>query len=179
MFLAKRDIWIGGATIALAFAGWFVIIPLGVDVPKSVKILALSPDFWPRIVMVILAVSGVVVLVQGLLEVRGRGDEQPHPENTHDPVPSENEDVVHFETKVQAIRVVGAFVGLFAFYFLSPILGVVGGCGILVFVATRILGVVSNVKSLLLAVLLPIFLYLFFSKVAHIPIPLGLLEELR
>ncbi len=179
MFLAKRDIWIGCATIALAFAGWFVIIPLGVDVPKSVKILALSPDFWPRIVMIILAVSGVVVLVQGLLEVRGRGDENPHPENTHNPVPSENEDVVHFETNVQAIRVVGAFAGLFAFYFLSPILGVAGGCGILVFVATRILGVVSNVKSLLLAVLLPIFLYIFFIKVAHIPIPLGLLEELR
>ena len=39
MSLAKRDIWIGGATITLALVGWFLIIPLGVDVPKSVKIL--------------------------------------------------------------------------------------------------------------------------------------------
>ncbi len=179
MFSAKRDIWIGTTAIVLALAGWLVIIPSGVDVPKSVKILALSPDFWPRIIMVILAVCGGIVLFQGLFEARRGGIEQSHPESADDTAPVESDEVIHFETNVQAVRVIGAFAGLFAFYFLSPILGVVGGCGILVFAATRFLGVESAVKSLLLALLLPILLYFFFTEVAHIPIPLGLLEELR
>jgi len=129
--------------------------------------------------MVILAVCGGVVLLQGLLEIRNGMVDQPHPENADDTTPIEGEDVVHFETSAQTVRVVGAFAGLFAFYFLSPVLGVVGGSVILVFTATRVLGVDSTTKSLLLAILLPTLLYFFFTEVAHIPIPLGLLEELR
>ena len=68
------DMWIGFSTIGIAALGWFVIIPLGVDVPQSVKILALSPDFWPRIVMIMLAACGGVTAFQGCMSARGNGD---------------------------------------------------------------------------------------------------------
>ncbi len=178
---AQRDILIGGGALALALLGWFVVIPIGVDVPGSVKIMALSPDFWPRIIMGMLAACGVIVLVQGLA-ARGRGTpaaDHPPPETSDDTAPVESDATVHFSTAGQVLRIVTAFACLFAFYLLSPVLGVVAGCMILALAATRVLGVRSWAKSAGLAVILPVLLYFFFTQVAHIPIPLGVFEALR
>jgi putative tricarboxylic transport membrane protein len=172
MTTAKRDIWIGAIAIALAALGEFVVIPLGVTVPSSIKVLALSPDFWPRVIMVLLAGAGAMILFQGL--AAGKLLIAPPPVKLE----GDNE-VAHYPFKTQIIRVTAAFAGLFIFYALSPIIGMVVGCMVLVTLATRILGVTSWVKSLCLAVILPVALYFFFAKVAHVPIPLGLFEELR
>lgn len=176
---ATQDILTGGATIAFAAFGWFVGIPLGVDVPGSVKILALSPDFWPRIIMGMLTVSGAIVLIQGYLARNAKTAADPAPASTAPPddVPIGGE-VVHFDTRGQFIRVSLAFIVLFIFYFLAPYMGFVLGCIILVMVSTRILGVTSWAKSVGLAIILPVLLYYFFTKVAQIPIPLGLFEDL-
>jgi uncharacterized membrane protein len=177
---AKRDIWIGGATISIAALGYFVVIPLGVDVPKSVTILALSPNFWPNIIMGMLAACGLVVLIQGNLAKRDAAPATSLADMASQDAAAEKVgEVVHYGTQGQFLRVSSAFIGLFAFYFLSPYIGVVVGSMILVLASTRTLGVRSWAKSITLAVLLPGLLYFFFTLVAQIPIPLGLLEELR
>ncbi|MEK9671841.1 MAG: tripartite tricarboxylate transporter TctB family protein [Rhodospirillaceae bacterium] len=172
MTSAKRDIWIGGVAMAIAALGEFVVIPLGVTVPSSIKVLALSPDFWPRIIMFLLAGAGAMILFQGL--AAGKLPIAPPPVKLE----GDNE-VVHFPMKAQVIRVTAAFAGLFVFYALSPFIGMVVGCMVLVTLATRILGVQSWAKSLALAVILPVVLYFFFANVAQVPIPLGLFEDLR
>jgi len=176
---AQRDIWIGGATIAIAALGYFVVIPFGVDVPNSVKILALSPDFWPRIIMGLLTVSGGIVLVQGFL---ARNEPTVTDPESLSAAPQEDvplgDEIVHFNTRDQFIRVSLAFIVLFTFYFSAPYAGFVLGCMVLVVVSTRILGVKSWAKSAGLAVILPTLLYYFFTKVAQIPIPLGLFEDM-
>ena len=175
---AKRDILIGGAAITIAVLGWFLVIPSGVDVPSSVKILALSPDFWPRIIMGMMAICGGIVLAQGIVAPRADTGGL-FTEAGEDITPDEPEETVHFDTHSQFIRIFAAFTGLFAFYLLVPYLGVVTGAMILVLASTRILGVQSWLKCSLMAVTLPVLLYFFFTKIAHIPVPLGLLEELR
>ena len=175
MVSGKREIWIGSGATILATLGWFVIIPIGVDVPGSVKILALSPDFWPRIVVLMVAACGVVIFFQGFF---AKGTVSPGGEASGDKTSSQPKNF-YFDGRLQAVRVISAFAGLFIFYFLTPVLGVVVGCMVLVIAATHILGVESRAKAVSLAVLLPIFLYFFFIEVAHIPIPLGLFEDLR
>ncbi len=174
----NRDILIGGATITIAGVGFFVVIPIGIDVPSSVKILALSPDFWPRIIMVMMAVCGLVVLAQGILASRN-DDGALHPETNDDTVPVVTNSVVHFDSRGQFVRVTAALAGLFAFYFVVPYVGLVVGAMIIIVLSTRHLGVKSWLRSGLLAVIMPVALYFFFTEVAQIPIPLGLFEELR
>ncbi len=174
----NRDIWIGGATIAIAGFGWFVVIPIGVDVPSSVKILALSPDFWPRIIMGMMAACGLVVMAQGYLASQSDDNAlQSEPDDAAEPALADN--IVHFETRGQFVRVAMAFAGLFAFYFAVPYIGVVIGAMIIILLSTRFLGVKSWLRSGLLAVIMPVALYFFFTEVAQIPIPLGLFEEMR
>jgi hypothetical protein len=174
----NRDILIGGAAITIAGVGFFVVIPIGIDVPSSVKVLALSPDFWPRIIMGMMAACGLVVLAQGFLA--GRNDDgAPHPETNDDTVPVETDNIVHFDTRSQLVRVTGALAVLFAFYFAVPYVGLVVGAMIIIVLSTRHLGVKSWLRSGLLAVIMPVALYLFFTEVAQIPIPLGIFEELR
>ena len=170
------DMWIGGGAIALASIGWFFFIPLGVDVPSSVKLMALSPDFWPRIIMAILAFCGLVVLLQGIAEKKSSYRNGYMADDTPE---DEEEEITYYNSRKQGVRLIAAFAGLFGFYLLSPLIGMVVGCIILVIAATRLLGVVSWTKSMLLAILLPVLLYLFFTEVAYVPIPLGLFEELR
>ncbi|MFP6737058.1 MAG: tripartite tricarboxylate transporter TctB family protein [Rhodospirillales bacterium] len=174
----NRDIWIGGTAIAIAGFGWFVVIPIGVDVPSSVKILALSPDFWPRIIMGMMAACGLVVLAQGFLARQSDDNAlQSEPDDAAEPASADK--IVHFETRGQFVRVAMAFAGLFAFYFAVPYIGVVIGAMIIILLSTRFLGVKSWLRAGLLAVIMPVALYFFFTEVAQIPIPLGLFEEMR
>jgi hypothetical protein len=170
------DMWIGFSTIGIAALGWFVIIPLGVDVPQSVKILALSPDFWPRIVIIMLAACGGVTAFQGCMSARGNGDGG---QAALDEYANSDDDTVSYSQRTQLLRVAGALAGLFVFYLIMPYVGMVVGSILLVLISTRILGVQSWFRSASLAVLLPVLLYYFFAYVAQIPIPLGVFEALR
>jgi hypothetical protein len=125
-----------------------------------------------------LAACGLVVLAQGFL-ARGADDARPPSGTEDEAMPVSMGDIVHFDTRGQFARVTVALIGLFAFYFALPYIGMVVGAMVIILTATRFLGVKSWLQSGLLAVIMPVALYFFFSEVAQIPIPLGLFEELR
>jgi hypothetical protein len=170
--------WIGASATAIAALGWFAIIPFGVDVPASVKVLALSPDFWPRIIMIMLAGCGLTVLLQGWL-ARRKVEIDAQPLESAEAGDVSGDDIAYFDTRPQVYRVLGALLGLFVFYFLVPFVGMVVGAIIIVLASTRTLGVKSWITSGALALALPTVLYFFFTQIAYVPIPLGVFEALR
>ena len=174
----NRDVYIGITAITVSVFGWLVVIPVGIDLPKSVKLLALSPDFWPNIIMIILFACGIIVLIQGLM-LWAQTEDTSYKKETHNNNPTVAEDIIHFSLIIQIFRIFLVLLGLFAFYFFIPHLGVVVGCMFLILAGTRGLGLSSWIKSVALALVLPTSLYFFFSEVAYIPIPLGVFEALR
>jgi putative tricarboxylic transport membrane protein len=166
----KREVAFGIAAAAIAAIGWFVVIPLGIEVPQNIKITALSPDFWPRIVMAILAIAGAVIAIQAFFESRGAD-----PENA----PANDEETVEHPPAVLAGRVIFALALLFVFYAGIFQLGIVVCSALIIVVFTFVLGQRQWKYILPLAVALPLVLYFFFVHVAQVPMPLGVFEVLR
>ena len=67
MFFARfSDVILGAVLSAGTLFMLFVIVPISVQVPKSNKVLALSPDFWIKIILWFMLLLGVQLLYQGL-----------------------------------------------------------------------------------------------------------------
>ena len=157
---------IGGATVAFACLALFVLVPLGVEDPGEIDILALGPAFWPSIVSVFILLMGAVVGAQGLRRLRaGRA------------AAGEGQRSLATALSEYALgRWLGALVLLAAFYALLEPLGMILA-SILAMAALMVLG--GERRPALLAILsvgLPFALFLFFRYAANVVIPLGVLE---
>ena len=173
---ATKELYVGAGMVVLALLGWFVIIPAGIDLPSTVEFRALSPDFWPHVVMVLLAVSGSIVAFQAYLELRDP-DAVATSQAAEDA--DSEETLVEFEFGQRAVRVIAALIGMFAIYFLIPHIGIVVAGMVVILAVTFALGERRLKYTVPLAVLLPSLLYLFFVHVASVPMPLGVFEMFR
>lgn len=170
----KREIFIGLLMLALAALGWFAVIPAGIDLPRNIKIQALSPDFWPRIVMGLLAAAGAAIAIQGFFESR-----EPDRAAEADIEDAADDEVAEHAPAMLTLRVVLALAALFVFYAGIEHLGIVACSMAIIVVFTYALGQRQWKFILPLAVLLPLVLYFFFVHVASIPMPLGVFEQFR
>lgn len=152
-----------------AFFGlvYFVFIPVAVYVPKNAVAAGLSPATWPRIAASIATVLGIGLAIQGFLQIK-----QDRFANTAgNPEELQDENKSHFKVFV-------IMVALLIYYWLIDIVGIVLP-SILTLIGVAIMCGERRPKTLLLVgVLVPIGLYYFFSKVAHVPMPLGIFEIL-
>jgi hypothetical protein len=160
-----RDIFLGCLLVAGFSLVALVVIPAAVPVPKSIKVAALSPDFWPRVIAAGLAVMGAVLMLQGLIRwIRERHRAKPK---------RESREQVKGKRSSFA-RTAGIMAGLVVYYGLVQPLGIVVSSMLALSGFALIYGE-RRLKILFpLTVLLPIGLYYFFVKVANIPMPLGL-----
>ncbi len=163
------DLTVGGATIAFACLALFVLVPLGVEDPGAIDILALGPAFWPSIVSTFMLLMGAVVGAQALRRLRaGRAAAE-----------TDGEDRRSLATALSEYalgRWLGALVLLAAFYALLEPLGMILA-SMLAMVALMVLG--GERRPALLAILpigLPFALFLFFRYAANVVIPLGVLD---
>ena len=145
--------------LLIGLAVFFLLIPVGIVSPSNVDQIALSPDFWPRIVAGIIAVMGVLMIIK------------PAPENGSEPDP------IVLPNRISGLLL--CLVSLFGFYFLIPHLGMVASGmliipGLMIFAGER-----RWLLILTLSVLTPLLLYFFFVHVANVPMPLGYFEFLR
>lgn len=156
------DLIIGSGVVALALLGLLAIIPSGVVLPGGVEIAALSPDFWPQIVMICLAIAGAIVLFQGMFPAGNRDDE------------GEGESL---SFGVASLKLVTAILAVFVYYFAITHLGIViSSC--IVLLGLMLLGGERRLAVLLpTAVILPVLLYYFFTYVANVPLPLGMFQS--
>jgi putative tricarboxylic transport membrane protein len=56
-------LWLGFGMLAFAALLTLFLIPTWVVTPSNVRILVLSPDFWPYIIAGMLAIGGVAMLL--------------------------------------------------------------------------------------------------------------------
>lgn len=168
MFFARyADTILGAVLVFISGLLLTVIIPFGVQLPKSNKVLALSPDFWIKIIVWSTLALGVSILIKGIRKSRQ--------ELTPDEVAAVKDDLEHQHPKNRAILgAVSAVAGLFVYFFLIKWIGMVAA-SILAMISFTLLSGERRYKiGLPLAVLLPVGLYYFFLKVANIPMPLGI-----
>ena len=134
------------------------LIPLGIDTPKKIRFAALSPTYYPQIVAMILSVIGLAIIVK---------NRRPRVTKETDEL-----DEVHPNAKMR----IGGFLALLAIYSLSlEFFGFVLS-GVLALAASLVLaGERRALIIIAISLLLPISLFLFFYKVAYVPVPNGLL----
>ena len=163
-----KDIFLGGLLAGGFSLVVWVLIPAAVPVPRSIKVAALSPDFWPKIIAVGLAIMGLVLIAQGAIRlVRERAE-------TIEKAVEEAASIA--DRRSVFIRTVGIMFGLLVYYKLIEPLGIVVSSVLAIMVFALIYDE-RRLKILIpTAVLLPIGLYYFFVKVANIPMPLGLFD---
>ncbi len=176
-FRPSREIWIGAVLLLLATAAWLVIIPQGIVVPDGVEVRALSPDFWPLIVVAVAGLASIILLVQGIItwkKTAHRGAAQEL--DTHEGK-AESDTVLPFG---RSMRRVAAMLGaLFAMYYAILQIGMVAATIPVLGFLTWFGGERRWKIIIPVATVLPLALYFFFVHVANVPIPLGVFEALR
>jgi putative tricarboxylic transport membrane protein len=170
MFFARYgDAMLGAVLVSTSTLLLAVLIPVGVQVPKSNKVLALSPDFWMKIIVYTTLALGAYILIKGV--IRARHGLQP------DEIAAVEEDLTHFHPFQRGlISALISVAGLFAYYFLIHWIGMIAASVIAIVGFVLLCGERRLKIALPLAAVLPVGLYYFFLKVASIPMPLGIFE---
>ena len=145
----------------------FFIIPRAVVVPSSIKIMSLRPDFWPGFLLVLLIVFSL--LLAGIPILKSiRSKDQTDTKKTKISACTQPSQLEQFKPYV-------VMIGLFVYYIMVEPLGIVVS-SIIALGCLALLYGVCNMKTLVpVSVILPIGLYLFFTKIANIPLPVGLI----
>jgi uncharacterized membrane protein len=155
----KRDIVTGLLLISMALLLVLVLIPLGVVEPKKVKFAALSPSYYPRLVGYCLLAIGALMVVTRWFGAKRDSADETAPAQTRSP---------------RVLLVL--FLILFAFYWTLPHAGFVLGSALALLCLLLLAGERRPLMIIAIAIIVPSLLYLFFTKVANIPIPAGVLE---
>ena len=171
-----REMWVGAGILLLALLGIFLVIPMGIVLPGGNEVRALSPDFWPLIVVVAMGFCGGALAVSGALAGRKEAEEV---RRKGDPMTCEMpEEFDELPVPQAAARVAVVLGVLFALYFAINIIGMVAAT-IPVLIFMMWYGGERRPKIVLpVALILPPLLYYFFVYVANVPIPLGVFETL-
>ena len=155
----KLDITAGLICVVLALLILFVAIPLGVQEPKKVKFVALSPSYYPRLVTYFLLFFGLLLVA---LRFFNKDTQHPIFENSF------------WRQNIKALLVIVAV--LFLYYATLNYLGFVVSSIIALLALLFIAGERKLWALVLIPLGLPFALYYFFTHVANIPIPAGVLE---
>ncbi len=161
----RIDLIAGTVLCLVGVLGVAVLVPVGIQEPETVDFAALSPAFWPRLVCIGLGVMGAFIAVAAYL-------------NRNQPGESDAGEPSQFSLPVVVLRVALALGMMFAGYFMLEPLGFVITGALLLLAFMIFAGERSPVILLPVAAGVPLFLYFFFTVVANIPIPNGILEPI-
>ena len=173
----SQELYVGIGILVLSILAYFFAIPIGIVVPDGVDIRALSPDFWPGIIVIVLGVAGLSLVIQGLASMGmlpGKGNSGLAAGPDNDPAPETQE----LSIKKAALRVTVFVSTLFAIYFAIPLIGMVASTIPAIMFLAWYAGERRWKIILSLSIALPLLLYFFFVYVANVPIPTGIFESL-
>lgn len=159
----RREIAIALALIVAAAVFAFVVIPAGVVKPASVKRLPLSPVFLPYVLTGLVALFAALHLLEAWLA----------PDAIAAPPDASQE--THPRWKLRIAVLCACLAG---YLFLPDVLGMLATA---IIVTIALMALMSERNPLILigvGVLLPTLVWLFFTQVAQVPLPLGIFESL-
>ncbi|MCG8548076.1 MAG: tripartite tricarboxylate transporter TctB family protein [Alphaproteobacteria bacterium] len=167
----RGDLIVGGVTAGFACIVMFVMIPLGVEDPGRIDVLALGPAFWPFVIALFLFAMGALIVAQAWRRSRENGSpDVAAGDGAAASAPARSNFALG--------RWVGAVVLMTAYYLLLEPLGMVV-TSMLAMTAFMLLGGERRAPVIaLLAVGMPLALFLFFRYVANVVIPLGVFGDL-
>ena len=154
-----RERFTGIGVLLVGILVFFALIPYGIDQPENVKHAALAPNFWPKIIAAVIAAMGLLLAINPGRATEGESDGGA------------------WTQRLPGLAV--SLGSLFAFYFLIPSLGMVAAGAALAFGLMVFAGERRWRLAIAVALGIPILLYVFFTHVASIRIPLGVFESLR
>lgn len=154
---------VGFVLVALSGILWFALIPLGVDAPGSIENVYQQPDFWIRVITVLMLITGLMILVQSRRSVNI---------GETDVIPPIKTDAIG----PRFLRISGGLLIFFLFYFLVERLGIIVTSTLAILASSFLYREYRFYLTVPLAVIVPVALYFFFLKVASIPTPAGILE---
>lgn len=159
---SSRDVIFGLGVAAAALVFALVVIPAFISVPASVKAAPLSPAFLPYVLTGLIGLLGLVCAAQAMF---GQG------------VPKEDgegfDPAVGWPWKIVLVLMVFA-----AFWWLPESFGTLPVAIFAMAVLLAIGGERSWARGAAVAILVPVFVWLFFTQVAQVPLPEGPIEEL-
>lgn len=162
MSVSRKDIWLGSGVIA--FGGFLLLyaIPTFVHTPSNVRALVLSPLFWPTIIAFLIILLGALLILSRLFG----------------PSPIASEQTAVFEVSRDELlfawlRLGASAVVMAGLVQATPLLGMVISTGLAFAAFAAIVMTPRPIAAAILAILLPLVLYLFFSHVAGVSVPQG------
>lgn len=143
---------------------YWVIIPWQISVPPQVRSPYLSPAFAPKVFVIFLALTGIMLKIATLIRWAGQRSGKTEPE-LQPGADAEKGRALVFGTWV--VCCIYAFAVKW-FGIIPPSILMIGGL-MLYF------GHKNRLRVVLLAVVVPTVVYLFFARLANVPFPQGLL----
>ncbi len=158
MSKTKKDLVLGIMLTVVFLLFTFVYIPIAVEVydPQGV-----TPATWPRFVALSITLLAFILVVSAGIALKV---EKYNPDDT--------------AAKTDWTRFGLTTICLISFYFLVDFLGIVLASMIVFLCFSRICGKCNWKIVVPIALILPIVLYFFFTKLAHVPMPLGVFYDL-
>lgn len=167
MNFKHEDVWLGLGTIAFGILLLVYAIPELITAPSNVRVLVLSPVYWPTIVAyLIILLGGALVIRTGLIAPEKVDPEAA--EATADATAEGSGWTLGACARLAASAILMA--GLVA---AIPDLGMVLSSCIAFALFSVVIASPRPVISLIVAIVLPFALYAFFAHVAGVPIPQG------
>ena len=154
----NKHFFSGVFMLAVGLLLLLLLIPYGIDTPKKIRYAALSPTYYPQIIALILSVIGAAIIFRNRKPLKTKETDEP--------------DAVHPNAQIR----IGSFLALLVVYSFSlEFLGFVLSGALALATSLILSGERRAIIIIALSLLLPISLFLFFYKVAHVPVPNGLL----
>ena len=156
--LIKKDILAASIFVFFGLLLILLLIPRGVVEPGNVELAILSPSYYPKIISYILILIGLGIFIK----------------NFPNGFFEESEKI----EKKYLFRILIIFITILTIVFFLPTFGIPLTSGIALLFLLMLGGERRPIIIFLVSTLVPLLIYLFFTKVAQIPIPNGLLESL-
>tara|TARA_B110000902_G_scaffold11338_1_gene13655 strand:- start:192 stop:686 length:495 start_codon:yes stop_codon:yes gene_type:complete len=156
--LIKKDILAASVFVFFGLLLILLLIPRGVVEPGNVELAILSPSYYPKIISYILILIGLGIFIK----------------NFPNGFFEESEKI----EKKYLFRILIIFITILTIVFFLPTFGIPLTSGIALLFLLLLGGERRPIIIFLVSTLVPLLIYLFFTKVAQIPIPNGLLESL-
>ncbi len=168
----------GALFVVIASLLLWVLIPIGIDAPKKVKFAALHPAYYPRIVVYCLLAIGIFTIVSSLYRTNLTRPTAGESEVSSDSASPITNDELSPAARSGWLSLLFLFTILCTVFFLLPLFGFPLTTAAALVVLLPLAGERRWWLIAIIAITLPMLLYLFFTKVANIPIPGGVLEPL-
>lgn len=156
----NENFWAGLLFVILGAALVFLLIPLGVEEPKRIDIAVLAPSYYPKLISIAMILIGASIALKALRET------------TAQDMPAAEADA----PGAARAKLLIAVAILFATVVILPHAGFVLASTLALILLMILAGERRPMTIGLVAGLLPFGLYLFFTKLANIPIPGGVLD---